>query len=475
MSTSSRLARNVLVLGVSQVVSLALGFVLWVHLGRALGAERLGMLAFGMALAAYFVLLVALGFDQVGVREIARDSGREAEIVPHLVGIRLVLGALATAAFVGLALVLDLEGVYQTVVVVMAGLVVARAVQLDWVYQAREQMQVGAVRNAAAVAVTAGIALGLVRGPEDLVTAAVAVAAGPVVANLGLAAYYALEVGVPRPRFERAAWLALAAPAVPLAASTLVSQVYYNADKLMLEAFRTTAEVGLYEAAYKMYSLGIAPAAVLSVAFFPVLSGALGKDGAVRREGRRYGEALLSLGPPLCLAGVVLAPGVLEVVFGAEYLPATPAFRILLGYAGLVYLSMTFGTALMAWNAEKSYFKAVLGGGIANVILNLALIAPLGPTGAAWATLLSEAVVMVGMAVRYRRLTGTLHADMIARAGVVAVAGGLVPALAGVALGLPLAASIALVLAATAVAIRLSGLAAPKDLVAVLLRRPVAP
>lgn len=471
MSGARRLARNVLSLGLAQGVTLALGFVLWVHLGRTLGADRLGMIAFGTALLSYFVLAVSLGFDAVGIREAARDRDREAVLVPTLVSVRLALAGATTVVFAAVVLVLRLEPIYQLAVLVMGVQIVARAIQLDWVYQAREQMGTAAARNVGQAALTVVIALAMVRGPEDVVWAAVALTAGPLVANAVLFAVYVRQSGAPRLRVDGRAWRALLAPALPLAASAFVSQIYYNADKLMLEAIRTTAEVGLYEAAYKLYALAIAVAGVLYTAFFPMLSAALGDARAMTAAGARYASALWAIGPPFALGGAVYAPELLGLVFGADFLPATAALRVLLVYAALVHVSMAFGIPLLTWNAEIAYMRAVLAGGVANVILNLVLIAPLGPTGAALATLASEAVVTVGLAVRYRRITGTLLPGVAARGLAVALGGGLAPALAARALGVPIFGTIALVAAATGAAVWASGLVDLRALATLLLRR----
>ncbi|MEL7474487.1 MAG: oligosaccharide flippase family protein, partial [Planctomycetota bacterium] len=368
-------------LALAQVATLGAGFVVWVHLGRVLGAERLGMVAFGMALVSYFVLIVTLGFDAVAVRETARNDAKEAEILPLLLGARLALAVGATAAFLGTTVALDLAPIYQSTVLVVGVLIAARAVQLDWVYHAREEMGVAALRNAGAALVTVAVALATVRSPDDVIWAAAALAAGPSVANLVLVAVYARERGVPRPRFAPREWATLLAPALPLAASGFVMQLYYNVDKLMLEGFRTTAEVGLYESGYKLYALAIAAASVLYPAFFPALSGAFGDGAAMRRAGERFGAALLALGPPFALAAAVYAPELLALIFGMEFVPATPALRLLFVYAGLSYVNMTFGVPLMAWNDEKSYLRAAVAGAVANVVLNVALIPRFGSVG----------------------------------------------------------------------------------------------
>ena len=468
---SGRLLRNVASLALSQGAALALNFVLWVHLGRTLGAEGIGRLAFGLALVSYFVLAVALGFDVVGIREVKRDPGLEARIVPELLGVRLVLAVVATAAFASATLAMGLEPAYQAAVLVLGAHIVARAIRVDWVYQARERMGVSAVYQAATSAVTAAVALAFVRRPADLLVAALALAAGPLVAAVGVLAAYAREVRFPWPRFDRVAWVALLAPAVPLAASSLVSQVYYNVDKLMLEWLRATAEVGLYEVSYKLYALAVAPASVLYVAFYPGLAGALGDRDAMAEAARQFGRVMVALGPPLALACAVVAPDLIRLVFGAEYLGATVPLRVLLAYAALAYLSMTYGVPLMAWDDEKAYFWAILGGGLANVVLNVSLIGPFGPTGAAVATLASEAVVTVGMARHFRRHTGTLLPDTLVRGLVVAVLGGLAPTALGAALGLPVLVTLPVAAAVTLGVAWAAGLLSPAALVALVLRR----
>lgn len=471
MSAARRLGRNVASLGLAQGATLVLGFVLWIHLGRALGAERLGMIAFGTALLSYFLLGVTLGFDAVAVRETARDGTRETTLVPTLLSLRIALAAAMTATFAGVVLALRLEPIYQLAVLVLGSQLFARAIQLDWIYQAREQMGTAALRNAGQAAVTAGVALVFVRGPDDVVWAAAAVAAGPIVANLVLLGVYVREAGVPRLRIDRAEWVALLVPAIPLAAAALTTQIYYSADKLMLEALRDTVDVGLYEAAYKGYALGIAVAGVLYLAFFPVLSGTLGNREAMRESGARFASALAMVGPPFALGGAVYAPEILSLLFGTEYLPATTALRVLLVYAALVHVSMSFGVPLLAWDAEKDYLRAVLMGGIANVVLNLALVAPLGPTGAAVATLTSEAVVTVGVAIRYRRLTGTLMPTVALRGGVVAVGGGLIPAAVASSLDVSIFLTVPLVAVTTGLTGWAIGLTDLRALTAILLRR----
>ena len=422
--SGSRVWRHVGALAPAQALVLAVNFVVWVHLSRALGPEGFGVVTFGLALLSYFVLAVTLGIDTVGVREVARRAGRVRSLVPTVLGVRLALAAGAGLAYAAVVLALPNPPSERLALAVLGLLLLARAVQVDWAFRGLERMGVVAVWQGAVAVLTAAAAFALVRGPGDLVAAALAVGAVPLVVSLALLAVYRRRVGPVRPAVRWRAWRAVLRPALPLAAAAFVGEVYYNLDKVMLEGLRTTAEVGYYGVGYKVYGLAVAPAAVLLPAFFPSLAAASADRERRRAAADLYGRALLAFGLPLAVAGPVLAGPLVLALYGSEYAAAIPAAQILLVNAGVVYLAMAHGNPLTAWDQERPYMRVVFVGGAVNVVLNVALIGPLGTVGAAGATLATEAVVLVGMVALFRRETGGTHAGAALRTAPVALACG---------------------------------------------------
>ncbi len=416
-SESASVGRNALALAVGQAVALAVNFAAWVHLSRVLGPEGFGVLTFGLALLSYALLAVSLGLDVVGVREIARAASGSADriraLVSDVIGLRLSLAAAGAALYLLIAwTVADTTVGFATLGVLTIQLL-ARAVQVDWVYQGVERMGAVAGRMGGTSAIFAVLALALVHDGSDLVIAAVAVSVAPLVANSVLLAVYGREYGTPRPSSR--SWGALLAPALPLAASAFVSEVYYNLDKVMLEALRTTAEVGLYGAGYKVYALAVAPAAALFPAFFPSLARAVTRSDRAEAA-RRMAGALLLLGMPVLAVAPFAAEPLVALLFGEDYAAAVPALELLLANAGVVYIAMAYGVPLTAWDHERAYFSIVAAGAALNVVLNVALILPFGTVGAAAATLATETAILIGMARLHRQATGTLHGTAWARA-----------------------------------------------------------
>jgi O-antigen/teichoic acid export membrane protein len=159
-----------------------------------------------------------------------------------------------------------------------------------------------------------------------------------------------------------------------------------------------------------------------------------------------FARVMISVGLPIALAGPILAGPLITGFFGEAYSPAATALGLLMVNAGIVYLAMSVGNPLMAWNHERPYMWAIAVGAASNVILNVALIPSFGIEGAAFATLASEAVVLTGLVRAYRRVARIRYESFVTRAVVATVTGAVAPALLGRFMDLPLAVTLALVL-----------------------------
>lgn len=476
MARPDRLLRNVGSLATAQAVTLGLNFLVWVHLSRVLTPDGFGVLTYGLSLLSYFLLAVTLGFDTVGIRELARRPERAGSLLSSILGLRLTFGLAATAAYVALVLLLPGEWPVRLALAFLGLRLVARVVQVDWVYQGLERMGTVALWKAATAIAMAIAAFVLTRDEADLVWGAVAISAPLLLVNLVLAGAYGREFSVPRPRFHWRAWAPVLAPALPLAAAAFVAEIYYNLDKVMLEWIATTTDVGHYGAAYRVYGLAIAPASVLLPAFFPSIASSLGDLDRQREAVRLYARTMLAFGVPIALAGPFLAAPLVTFLFGAEYAPAAAPLQFLFVNAGIVYVAMSHGNPITAWNRERPYMRVVLVGGVSNIVLNVLLISPFGTVGAAGATLATEALVLAGMAWLLRREIGHTHFGLVLHLLPTALACAGV-AWATTANGWPLLLGIALTGLVWAVMLSATGFVRVDDVRAVIARRspPTAP
>ncbi|HEX9952119.1 MAG TPA: oligosaccharide flippase family protein [Rubricoccaceae bacterium] len=437
MSVARRIAANAGALAASQSVALALNFVTWAYLARTLEPSQYGILGFGMALLAYFTVVVQLGFDAVVMREGARAPERLPRLAGELTALRLVLCVAAFALYAAVVFALPRPPEFRLALLALGLNLVVLATRLNWAFQAVEEMRPVAVRDSVVAVLNAVAVFALVRRPEQVVMAAVLTAGVPLLGNGWLWTAYRRRFGALRLVFDRVAWGALLRPALPLAASALLIEVYVRMDQVMLEFLYSTETVGLYSAAARFTSLAQLPANVAFGAFFPAVAAVLGSADLMRERGRQLARVLLPIGLVIAAAGPWLAHDALVFVYGEAYAPAAAALGWLLVNTGVIHFNMAIGIPLMAWDLQKPYMWAVLGGAIVNVALNILLIPPFGMVGSAAATLAAQSTVLVLIARLYRRETGELpFTSVLPSLAVAAAAAGV--AAAGTVLGAPI-------------------------------------
>lgn len=415
MSTGRQILKNVGALTAARGVTAILTLVTTIYLARVLAPSAYGILSWSLAYFSYFALLPDLGLGVLGTREVARDPARTPHLVSHILGMRALLAVLALGLFLLVLGGLDKPLPFKSVVAVQGLGLLGIAVALDWVYQGVERMGVLAVRNVVvAVCTLAGILI-LVQRPDQVVLAAAAMVTALVVGNGWVLLTYRRDFGRVRPHFDWSVWRTLLAPALPIAAVHGLAAINANMDQLMLGLIRSEAEVGWYAAAYRLLLAALIPSQILQQAFLPSLSKASGDPEAMRAQGRMFAASLFAFGLPIGAAGVVLAPDLIAL-FGASYAPAAPALAILMVHLILMYVDLALGNPLVAWDRQRFYMYAFIGGAAANVVLNLALIPRYGVEGAAFATLASEGVVFVGVLYFHYQVVRQVYAGLFIRA-----------------------------------------------------------
>jgi O-antigen/teichoic acid export membrane protein len=211
-------------------------------------------------------------------------------------------------------------------------------------------------------------------------------------------------VGSTRPEYNRAAWRTLQAAALPLGFFMIALNTYNYIDTLILGIMRSDLETGWYSAAYRIYEgLTYAPA-ILAAVLTPTLSHLFVDDRiAHRRLLARSLIASLALGA--FLGGVVawLAGPILLLLFGAKYAPGIVPLRILAGGSLFVFSTWILHAGAISTNLDRRLLLTTTVGLTTNVVLNIVFIPRWGISGAAWATVIAEALTVALLFVQIQR------------------------------------------------------------------------
>jgi O-antigen/teichoic acid export membrane protein len=421
MTERRSILANLSALVAGQVIAMTLGLITHAILARAVGPADYGLLGFAVAVMSYFGVAASLGTDTWAMREIAADRRHIRDTASDVVALRLALSLIAAAGVIVLVVLWKRPAPGGTVLLIQAVSLFTAAITLDFAFQGLERMDAAARRQVTtAVIALAGIAavLGLGGG---IVAAAIALQAAAFVAAAIMVGEFAATAGLRlSPRIS--AWPRILRDSAPLAVTGLVTTIYMSIDIVMLEALRPGDDVGYYVAAARLMLMGLAVAAVFRSAFSPVLARLMGDAPARREAGRHHAGAVAAIGGLGALLGFVLAPDILNIVYGGAFLPAVTVFRILMANLLIAFAVEVFHTQLVAWRLQTAQMWIMVAGAVINVALNLMLIPRYGMEGAAIATLASTVLVLVLASVALTRAGFELHLAAMAKAGMIAAA-----------------------------------------------------
>ena len=409
MNDSANYLLNVLAQGVSRVLGMGAGFFCFVLFARVLGSEALGELAFVMA----FVMIAG------NVADFGTNSALAKSLVEHRErdpGLWLGNFLLVRAALAALTITL---GVLVSVVVggnlldamlvgcVATPFMAARFFESLFQIFERPQYSVYAafVLGGCQVALCAGsLLLGV-----GLTGYVVAFAASQIIYFL-FALTLSRSLVVPRWSWQPEFSAALFKLATPMGVSALAMAVYSRADVFMLTYWRSSAEVGLYNASYRLLDLSIAIAVTAALPLIPILTQRIQSS---REDARVLCTELMSFVAtallPVAILTSSLATEILLLVYGAEFTASAPVLSIFAwlflttGY-WLIASSINLAAGNMRYNYALSAVAALVNIGISAV-----LIPRHGTVGAAIGTAASTLVTLMVVMWNVRRSVGDIH------------------------------------------------------------------
>ncbi len=89
----SQIFKNFSYLAAAELISKGIAFFTTVYIARVLGPENFGKLGFAQAVLSYFILIVSLGFDVYGAREIARNKENTKKLLVNITVLKSILSA----------------------------------------------------------------------------------------------------------------------------------------------------------------------------------------------------------------------------------------------------------------------------------------------------------------------------------------------------------------------------------------------
>lgn len=193
-----------------------------------------------------------------------------------------------------------------------------------------------------------------------------------------------------------------------LFASSVAISIYAMLDTLMLGFQSSYQEVGYYNSAMHVIKALLPVATSLSVVAVPRVSTYIHKGDTDKvNELMNKSLGLVSfLAFPLAIGIIMVSPSFVPLFFGNQFYGAILPMQI----ASVLLLSIGLNNlngiqVLISVGKDREFLYSVLGGAIANFLLNLYLIPRFGAAGAAFSSVYAETQILIVNEYFVRRYT----------------------------------------------------------------------
>ncbi len=396
MSTVKRVAKNTLWLTLAEIGAKGLGFVIAIIIARYLGPEDFGRYAFAISFVTLFMVLADFGMRPLLVREVARNNQLAEKYLANFLTLKIWLtfvlfGAVALALWI-YGTPLDLF-ILTMVAAVEIGINSFSEI-FRGVFQAFERMKYETTsRILNKFLILVGVVAAVVLGLRTLSIMLVLLISGivTVIYTIVVCQKHFAKIKL---AFDKVFIKEALKQSALFAVTNIFISVYFKIDTVMLEKMRSATEVGYYNTAYELVFAFMFVPTVFSAAVYPVLSRFFKENpGKIQALVARFAKYYLLAAIALVTFLMLLGGPLIKLFFGAQYEPSVFLFQQLAVVLIFVFLNYLSGTLL---NASNKQVVSTWASGIcaaANVGLNLWLIPVYGASGAAVATIITEAIL----------------------------------------------------------------------------------
>lgn len=367
------------------------------YVSRILGPEGVGRVAYAQNVLSYFLVFASVGIPVYGIKEIARRSNYQIErnrAFTELVTINAVTTTFCILAYILLVFAIPDFRLDSVLFFVVGISLYLNYFNIDWFFAGIEEYVYITIRSTF-IKICAVIALFLfVRTREDVLNYA-------IVTAIGLSANYLLNVINIRNRvaisFEGLNIKKHIRPVIILSLTMLATDLYNQVDITMMGFVCSKAEIGCYSYSIKIVRIVTSIAVAISATMLPRLSRYYSEKRFKDFQDflGKILETVIILVAPCITVCVLCTANIITVLYGNEFVGSISLIKILSPIILIISVSYLYGSiTLTAINKEKYLLFATIAGAAVNIILNAFLIPRFHGTGAAFASVIAEFVVL---------------------------------------------------------------------------------
>ena len=398
MNLSGKIARNTIIHLGGKVAGLIFGLVALAMMTRYLGQTGFGYYTIIIAFLQFFGILVDFGLTLTTVQLISEPNRDISKTMNSLISLRWISAAifLALAPIVIWFFPYPEQVKFGAIIGVLSFFFIAIFQTLTPLFQLKLKMtQVTIAEVFGKVVMVLGV-WASVYWDLGLYWILTAISLGSFL-NMFVAWYFSRSEVAWSWKIDTSVWKEAWHRTWPIALSITFNLLYLKTDAIILSYFRSPEDVGLYGASYRIIDiLTMLPAVFMSIVL-PVATRMFVEKKIVDLKEllQKAFSALMIIGVPIVLGGILLARKLMVFVAGAEFAESGEILKILLLASFAIFVTTLSGYAIVALNKQKIMLWGYLTAAILTMIGYFYAIPIYGYWGAAWMTVFSEVFIMV--------------------------------------------------------------------------------
>ncbi len=386
-------------------------FIVTILISRALGEAGYGDFAKIQVFVGYFYTLADFGLNSIYIK-IADDKNQK-NLLQTLLGLRLVMAFAFAAAAILIGFVLPYDPQTQTGFspLVKTGIAIASLTIItqalytttNALFQRKLRYDLSTIAVVlGALTILAGTWIASARGGGILSYSTIYVAQGIVTVAAASFFLHRLTKEKYWPKFSKNDAIRIVSGAWPVGTALILNLVYFRLDVFILASFRSSAEVGVYDIAYKFFEASLTVPIFFSNSIYPLMSELAHKNFTQFKSKVRFWLLTLTGISLLVTIFLVVIASFIPFIYHGKFQGSIPSLQILALGMPFFFASAPLWHALIIFNKQKFLIPIYGAGALFNLVANLIFIPQHGYMAATIITVLSEALVLILLAAAYR-------------------------------------------------------------------------
>ncbi len=366
------------------------------YISRVLGADYLGRYSYTFAVSNYFMIFAALGISDYGNRAIAQTReirNQREQVFSEILSLQIILSIICVLAYYFYSFTFS---DFKLLSFIQGLNVISVLFDVTWFLFGMELFVVTTVRNLCVKIGAVVLILLFVKKPEDVWIYALIMAGSTLLGNLMvvplLRKYVSFKIVKPKDVFKHLK------PNLVLFLPVVANNMLHYFDKIMLGVMAPESELGCYDNAEKLLTIPNSIVTALGAVMLPRVSNyvANGKKDDIQELIRKTLLFVVFVSTALAFGISSVSKEFVPFFFGKGYDLVIPLVYVLAPYVILISWATMLKTQVLLPNKmDKVFVFCLCLGAATNAVLNFILIPYLGAIGAAIATTISEALIVI--------------------------------------------------------------------------------